>query len=186
MNLLNKKSYRIDEVGDYFSVTKRTVYSWIKSGMLESTGTGTRRRISAHALMKSRRPFIPPDLNNIKYIKRAINNRISSAINGTIRGHCHKKDWETIVGFTADQLKKHLERQFTDGMTWKKFIHGRIHIDHIIPKSAFNFKTVNDLDFKKCWSLKNLQPMWAKENIIKSDKINHPFQPQLLISAPLK
>lgn len=181
--LLEKKSYRLDEIGEYFSVSKRTVYSWIKAGLLESTGEKTGRRITHEAMMKIRIPIIPPDLNDIKYIRITINNRIASAINGTLRKRCHKRDWESVVGFTIDQLKRHLERQFIEGMTWEKFIHGEIHIDHKIPKAVFNFKTVKDLDFKKCWCLENLQPMWAHENIIKSDKIDHPFQPNLPIST---
>jgi hypothetical protein len=62
---------------------------------------------------------------------------------------------------------------------WKNY--GEWHVDHKIPQSAFNFETPEDIDFKKCWALKNIQPMWAKENIIKSNRINKPFQPSLRI-----
>ena len=36
-------------------------------------------------------------------------------------------------------------------------------------------------DFKKCWSLDNLQQMWAKENMIKGANLEKPFQPSLLM-----
>ncbi len=62
-------------------------------------------------------------------------------------------------------------------MTWDNY--GKWHIDHTIPISVFNFNRYTDIDFKRCWSLKNLSPMWAKENLVKHNKINEPFQPFL-------
>lgn len=38
------------------------------------------------------------------------------------------------------------------------------HIDHIIPQSSFKFSSMNDVEFKKCWSLDNLWPYSAKQN----------------------
>lgn len=73
-----------------------------------------------------------------------------------------------ILGYSKEELKNHLEKQFTKDMTWKAFRNGDIHIDHIKPQSLFNLKDINDI--KKCWSLNNLQPLWAKDNIAKSNK----------------
>jgi len=73
-----------------------------------------------------------------------------------------------ILGYTRKELKNHLEKQFTKDMTWKAFRNGDIHIDHIKPQSLFNLKDINDV--KECWSLNNLQPLWAKDNIVKSNK----------------
>ena len=65
----------------------------------------------------------------------------------------------------------HIESQFKEGMSWKNHgIHGW-HIDHIRPISSFNFESCNDPEFKECWALENLQPLWAKENLSKSNKI---------------
>ena len=177
-----KGSFRVDEVASYFSVSKRTVYSWIKSGALQSVGERAGRRIPKDAISKSFKTPPPPDLTSLKFVRRAINNRISGAINATIRGRCHKRDWEKVVGYTVDELKRHLEKKFTEGMSWEKFVNGKIHIDHKIPKCIFNFTSVKDMDFKRCWALSNLQPMWAKENIKKADSISKPFQPCLLLS----
>jgi hypothetical protein len=91
------------------------------------------------------------------------------------------RTWESLVGYTITDLIKHIERKFTNGMSWENY--GKWHIDHIIPISAFHFQTYNDLDFKRCWSLSNLQPMWAKENIRKHAKISRPFQPSLAIAV---
>lgn len=77
---------------------------------------------------------------------------------------------EDLLGYTMQELKTHIERQFTPGMTWEKLLAGEIHIDHIIPVSSFSITDVDDPDFKKCWGLQNLQPLWAKDNISKSNK----------------
>lgn len=50
-------------------------------------------------------------------------------------------------------------------------------IDHIFPISAHNFNSANDLDFKRCWSLSNLRPLWKMDNRIKHSKIMNNFQP---------
>lgn len=77
---------------------------------------------------------------------------------------------EQVLGFTIKEFRERFEQQFTNGMTWEKFNSGDIHIDHITPKSWFSYTSVNDLSFKKCWSLQNLQPLWAKDNLTKSNK----------------
>lgn len=78
---------------------------------------------------------------------------------------------ELILGYSRHELVAHIERQFTKGMSWEKVLSGEIHIDHIIPVSSFACTSVNDPDFKACWSLGNLRPMWAKDNLSKQDKI---------------
>jgi len=65
-------------------------------------------------------------------------------------------------------------------MTWDNY--GKWHIDHVIPTSVFNFEKPEDDDFKRCWSLQNLQPLWALDNIKKGNKLEKPFQPKLIFS----
>ena len=64
---------------------------------------------------------------------------------------------------------KHLKKQFDDKMTWDNY--GKWHIDHKIPKSHFKYEIAEDPEFKKCWALENLQPLWAIENYRKGDKL---------------
>lgn len=89
-------------------------------------------------------------------IKRALKNGLPS-----------KKIFERL-GYSPDDLRKHLESKFKDGMTWDN--HGEWHIDHIIPQSWLPFNSIEDDNFLKCWSLDNLQPLWAKDNISKQDR----------------
>jgi len=78
--------------------------------------------------------------------------------------------WESLVNFTLEELMTHLEGLFRDGMTWKNY--GKWHVDHIKPISLFDFESVEDPEFKECWTLENLQPLWAKENLRKHTKYN--------------
>jgi hypothetical protein len=74
-----------------------------------------------------------------------------------------------ILQYSPEELATHLENQFTEGMEWENY--GEWHVDHKTPITAFNFQEIGDNEFMKCWSLENLQPMWADENIRKSNKI---------------
>lgn len=113
--------------------------------------------------------------------KNKLNERISSLIRKSLKGNKNGSHWEKLVDFTLKQLKTHLEKQFIEGMNWELFFKGKIHIDHKIPVSAHNFTKPEHEDFKRCWSLSNLQPMWAKDNLSKWAKLEKSFQPSLLL-----
>jgi len=115
--------------------------------------------------------------------KGALNHRMGNFIRVSLRGTKNGHHWEYLVGYTVEELKTHIEKQFKDGMSWELFHKGEIHIDHKIPLSVFNFSHPEDFDFKKAWSLKNLQPLWAKDNIRKNAKLSKPFQPSLRLRA---
>jgi len=113
--------------------------------------------------------------------KGRLNDAIRHGIWGSIiRGSKSFRTWTELVSFTLMQLKRHLEKQFKPGMRWDNY--GSVwEIDHKIPISAFNFETPEDSDFKRCWALKNLQPLPCSENRSKNDKLGVPFQPSLLV-----
>ena len=71
-----------------------------------------------------------------------------------------------LIGCSPDYLRKHLEKQFTEGMSWKNHTINGWHIDHIIPLSSA--KTSSELE--KLMHYTNLQPLWSKDNIKKSNK----------------
>lgn len=70
--------------------------------------------------------------------------------------------WEQLVGYTTAELREYIQRRFEPRMSWKNY--GDWHIDHIRPVSTFDFSTYQDDDFKRCWSLSNLRPLWARDN----------------------
>lgn len=87
-----------------------------------------------------------------------------------------------LLGYTVNELMDHLEKQFTDGMSWSNYGKGGWEIDHVIPRSAFNYETPQDIDFMRCWALSNLQPLWCSENRAKRNKLEKPFQPSLSLA----
>lgn len=95
------------------------------------------------------------------------------SMSGMVKRICNltgkKKKLKTIeyLGYTVVEIKDHLESLFTDGMTWNN--HGEWHIDHIVPVSWWLKNGVTDPSMIN--ALINLQPLWAKDNLIKSDKI---------------
>lgn len=94
-------------------------------------------------------------------------NRISSALRGGKGG----RHWEDLVDYTLDELKQHLESKFLLGMTWDNYGKYGWEVDHIVPVNAFDFSSPDDPAFKECFALSNLQPLWAKDNLSKNDKI---------------
>lgn len=104
-----------------------------------------------------------------------INNSMSSNIYYSLKKAKGGSKWEDIVGYTANDLKKHLESLWEPWMNWENYGNPNgdhtncWHIDHVIPKSWFNYTSYEDPEFKACWALSNLQPKEAKENIIKNN-----------------
>ena len=109
--------------------------------------------------------------------KHRLNGSMSRAINKCIKEGKAGRRWESLVGYTLAELIDHLESQFTRGMTWKNY--GEWHIDHIRPIADFNFDSTEDIEFRECWSLWNLQPLWAKDNRIKKNICDIPPLPLL-------
>lgn len=76
--------------------------------------------------------------------------------------------FEQFAGYSISRLRAHIEAQFTKGMNWEKFRAGEIHIDHIIPLSSFDLSNPDEL--RAAWCITNLRPLWAHENLKKSNK----------------
>jgi len=74
-----------------------------------------------------------------------------------------------LLPYTLKELMSHLEKQFSNGMTWDNY--GEWHVDHITPMSKFNIQSMGDDEFQECWSLRNLRPLWGEENLSKGSKI---------------
>jgi hypothetical protein len=73
-----------------------------------------------------------------------------------------------IVGCTPDELKKHIESQFLENMSWDNHSLYGWHIDHKIPLSSA--KTEEEA-YQLC-HYTNLQPLWAEDNLKKSNKLS--------------
>jgi len=106
-----------------------------------------------------------------KDISVKLNNNIANSIRSSLKSNKNGGHWESIIGYTLIDLKKHLEKQFKEGMTWQNYGRNGWHIDHRIPISIFNIKGIKSKGFKQCWALENLQPLWEFDNISKHNKL---------------
>jgi len=103
--------------------------------------------------------------NNVLYSLRI---KLGSRLNKALKKNNFKKNYTfyEILGCDLGEFKLYLENKFTEGMSWD-LMGKEIHIDHIIPcASAKNEKELIEL-----FHYTNLQPLWAMDNIKKSDKI---------------
>ena len=91
-------------------------------------------------------------------ISDGVRSRMWAALKGRSDGRLFSR-----LGYSIDELMSHLEAQFKPGMSWENY--GKWHIDHIKPCALFNQE--DDAEFAECWSLNNLQPLWASENVRK-------------------
>ena len=150
----NKKYQQKQEVKQRKNKLSREKY--------QKDGLNSKRKIYLKNYMKE---------YNKKYRNRPeckIRQAMSKGIKRSLK---NKKDgsWKTLINYTLNELMQHLEKQFKPGMNFGN--HGLWHIDHIIPVCSFNITSNNCDEFKKCWNLNNLQPLWAKENLQKGSKI---------------
>lgn len=78
-----------------------------------------------------------------------------------------KKSGKTLVilGCSLKQLREQLESQWQPGMSWGNYGLYGWHIDHIRPCASFDLSIPEEQ--AKCFHHTNLQPLWAKDNIIK-------------------
>lgn len=74
-----------------------------------------------------------------------------------------------IIDNYFQKLKEHLEALFDLYMTWENY-GSYWHLDHIVASSKLPYSSMEDDNFKICWSLSNLQPLRSDLNIKKGNK----------------
>lgn len=114
----------------------------------------------------------------LKDLKAAKNRKWSPSqkIASTLRNRINiglkksKKAGRTIqlLGCTYNEVKIHLEKQFTKGMNWENWGRGGWHIDHIKPCASFDL--TKEAEQFKCFHYSNLQPLWESDNCSKGDR----------------
>lgn len=108
--------------------------------------------------------------------KRVFKTKIRANIVKTIKDDFKKRNikknipnLEMILGYSIDDLICHLKNSFDANMNEENY--GIIwSLDHIISRSAFNFFSFEDAEFKMCWVLSNLRPIQLQVNSKKSSK----------------
>jgi hypothetical protein len=86
----------------------------------------------------------------------------------SIKGESRKGSAVSDLGCTIEQLKTYIESKFAPGMGWSNWSTNGWHLDHVRPLSSFDLTDQEQL--KKACHYTNLQPLWASDNLKKSNK----------------
>jgi hypothetical protein len=104
--------------------------------------------------------------NNVQFkLKKGLRTRLRTAVKRNYKSGSAVKD----LGCTIDELKTYLESKFQEGMSWDNWTKDGWHIDHIRPLSSFDL--TNREELLQAVHYTNLQPLWAKDNLAKKDKM---------------
>ena len=105
-------------------------------------------------------------------VKTDIHTKIRFNVASLMRSRLKSKNKQGVfrnLGYTVEELINHLEKQFSQGMTWDNY--GKEwHIDHIKPDSWFEYTSMDDEDFKQAWDISNLQPLFKQDNLRKGNR----------------
>lgn len=92
--------------------------------------------------------------------------RLNNALKAKKKDKLHNLNF--LNGCSIEELCSHLESLFQEGMTWENWSRDGWHIDHIRPCASFDL--TDSAQQRECFHYTNLQPLWAADNIRKSDK----------------
>ena len=98
---------------------------------------------------------------------------LRSRLRHALKGHVKHGSAVNDLGCSIEFLKEYFELKFyphpetNEAMSWENL--GKWHIDHVVPLISFNLSDKEQ--FLKACNYTNLQPLWAEENLKKSDKI---------------
>lgn len=101
---------------------------------------------------------------NIQYwLARNLRSRLKNALAGNFKNGSAVEN----LGCSIEELKVHLENQFTDKMNWNN--KGKYwHIDHKVPLRKVDLTDINEL--KRVCHYTNLQPLYWQDNLSKGAK----------------
>lgn len=133
------------------------------------------RSLSPIALQKLRAKYRRSNARRRARTDHKLRDVMSSRLVKALKGTGTWNTVQPIVGYSIADLKVHLERQFKNGMSWENF--GKWHIDHILPVTAFRITgadgEIDASEVRACWALSNLRPLWARDNVKKSNSRHH-------------
>ena len=170
---LNHKDSERERHQQYVKAHPEKVKQWRDNG---------REKKRAYDKEYKKRPEVKARVNEMQRQRRKNDVRFKltvwarDQIHRCLNGATKDKHSLDILGYTAQELKLHLESLWEPGMSWENYGTGEgcWNIDHIKPLSKFNFLnedgSINYATIKEANSLDNLQPLDASENSRKKDK----------------
>ena len=94
-----------------------------------------------------------------------LNTRISDVLKK--QGVVKAAKTAALIDAEIADFKAYLSSNWEEGMSWDNYGRDGWHVDHIRPCASFD---LNDEEQQLvCFNWRNLRPMWAAENISKSD-----------------
>ena len=95
---------------------------------------------------------------------------IRSLINGSFKRRGCKKPIKTeqILGCSIEEFRNYILSKCPEGVTLENFTRYGYHIDHIIPLASAS----TEEEIIKLCHYTNLQPLWCKDNLLKSNKLD--------------
>jgi len=140
------------------------------SARYRKNNEGKRRQVARDWARKNReyqkKYYVDRYKNNIEFsLTIKIRSRIHTAIRNSHKNANKKNRTIELLGCSYTELKIYIEKMFTDGMSWDLVMNGKVHLDHIKPCKLFDL--TKEEEQKKCFNYKNLQPLWAIDNLKK-------------------
>jgi len=113
------------------------------------------------------------NLRKLEYYKNNLNYKIKKILRSRFLLALRELDKSNsiinLIGCSIEDLKKHIESQFKERMSWENHTMHGWHIDHIKPCASFDLTDPEQQ--KECFHYTNLRPLWAKENLSKGSNI---------------
>jgi hypothetical protein len=154
--LKNKDKIKLKKA-EYYIENKDVISKRIK------TYVGNNKDIVRHRRNKYERRKTKDDIQF--RISKNLRRRLRNALNNKTKSGSAVKD----LGCSIESFKTYLESKFQSGMTWNNYGYDGWHIDHIKPLSSFDL--TDRKQFLEACHYTNLQPLWAQDNLIKSNKL---------------
>ena len=125
------------------------------------------RKLHADKIRKQRSKYMKMfrDKNPHERVANNCRNRITYALKAQSTIKSYKS--QELIGCSFKQLKLYIESKFSNGMNWDNYGLFGWHIDHIKPCSSFDLTDPEQQ--KQCFHYTNLQPLWAEDNLRKSN-----------------
>jgi hypothetical protein len=103
--------------------------------------------------------------DSIFKFKSNVRSLISSSFKRGTNQFSKKAKTEQILGCTIEEFRSYIENKFVKDMSFENY--GKWHLDHIIPISIAN----TEEEIIRLNHYTNFQPLWAEDNIKKSNTI---------------
>jgi len=168
----NRNIYLI-KAKDYREKNKENIRRWMLNRRkknpeyVRKLDNEWRKKNHAHVIKKGQERWKRRMKNDVPFKLRV---KLGNQLKAKLKAQNEKKQNSALkyLGCSLEYFKKYLELKFKEGMSWPNHGIRGWHIDHIKPCAKFDL--TKESEIKKCFHYTNMQPLWWRENLIKSDK----------------